>query len=272
MLLKKISILLILLLPTIVFAQQVQVDVRHRPPEIVFTQNKPTGPVISIIDKLLVAIKAQPLWLNVPWPRTLMRAKNGQVDIIPRHSMTPEREKYLLPLLIGYEKRTLYYLFAPQIKNIEQYQSIKQLNKLYFGMLRGSYYGGSVENITSKTVVYANNIDQLMGMLLAGRIDVMPIQNLVWAQRSYAKIKHEYDNVQYKLAEINKPFFSGKYISIPKRSQLKNHYHQLNCLLYQWRKSGKIDQIYVQYKITPYTQLFDTSESKKQARSCEKGL
>ena len=116
MLLKKISILLILLLPTIVFAQQVQVDVRHRPPEIVFTQNKPTGPVISIIDKLLVAIKAQPLWLNVPWPRTLMRAKNGQVDIIPRHSMTPEREKYLLPLLIGYEKRTLYYLFVPQIK------------------------------------------------------------------------------------------------------------------------------------------------------------
>lgn len=260
----------ILFIPMIAMSQQAKIDLRHRPPEISITEKKISGPIIDIMDELLTSINITPFWMNVPWPRTLLRAKNGEVDIVLRHSMTPDREEYLLPMLIGYEQRVVYYLLGPHIKNVKQYQQIEQLDKLTFGLLRRSYYGPHIENITSKKkTTFTNNIDQLMEMLLTKRIDVMPIQNLTWAEISYAKIKDRYNNAQYQIAEVNESFLSGKYISIPKLSKLNDKYHKLNCLLYQWRSSGKIDAIYQQYKITPYIQLFNTIESHRQAMSCD---
>jgi len=266
----KTFISFMLMVPTIAISQQAQVDLRHRPPEINITENKFSGPIIVITDKLLTSINIVPLWMDVPWPRTLLRAKNGKVDIVLRHSMTSDREEFLLPMLIGYEQRVIYYLLGPHIKNVSQYQRVDQLEKLNFGLLRGSYYGPHIENITSKKkTTFTNNIDQLMEMLLTKRIDVMPIQNLTWAEISYAKIKDRYNNSQYQIAEVNESFLSGKYISIPKLSKLNDKYHKLNCLLYQWRSSGKIDAIYQQYQITPYIQLFNTIESHRQAMSCD---
>ena len=271
MLLKKFIVFL-LFVPVVALSQQAQIDLRHRPPEMIITDNKFSGPIVVIIDQLLSSIDVVPLWIDVPWPRTLRRAKSGKVDIVPRHSITSDRENFLLPMLLGYEDGTVYYLLGPHINKAEQYHELEQLNKLNFGLLRDSYYGPHVDSFTSKTTTFANDIDQLMGMLLAKRIDVMPVKNLVWAERSYAKIKNKYNNLQYHLAEVNESFYHGKYISIPKQSKLRDKYHQLNCLLYQWRKSGKIDEIYMQHQALPYIQTFDDAGSKKQAMSCNKTI
>lgn len=130
------------------------------------------------------------MWQEVPWARTLSRAIQGSVDIVPRHSLNLEREKYLSSMLIGFENRSVTFLLAPHLINIEPINSFEQLNNYSFGMLRGSFYSPSLENIRDKpATVYANSIEQLMGMLLKGRIDVLPMQNLVWAEKAFNELQ-----------------------------------------------------------------------------------
>ena len=268
MLLNFITITL-LLLPTNSFAEQVRIDLRHRPPEMSIIEQNYSGPIIDIIELLLKDANLEPLWLNVPWPRTLLRAKLGQVDIIPRHSMTPDREKYLLPMLLGYEQRTIHYLLAPTIKNADTYKSPKQFGGLIFGLLRGSYYGPYIKSIDNYvSTVYTNDIDKLMSLLLSGRIDIMPIQNLSWAEAAYDKVKHMHPGKQYQTTFFKESFVSGKYISIPKSSPLAAKYHQLNCKLFKLRNAGIIDKLYKEYLISTYIQIFDNKESQQQLDSC----
>jgi polar amino acid transport system substrate-binding protein len=268
---RKTLIVCVLLLPFYghALSETVSVDLRHRPPEISLSNDTFKGPIVDIITLLLSSQNIGPKWLNVPWPRTLVRAKYGEVDIVPRHSMTFERKSFLLPMLLGYEKRSVRYLFGPHVKDVSKYQSIEQLTNLRFGLLRGSYYGPYTEKIkTQKMTTNVNNIEQLMGLLLMGRIDVMPIQNLTWAEQAYNNIKSDFNNIQYQLAGFEESFIGGKYISIPKTSPLNVRFHALNCKLFQLRNSGEIDAIYNEYEIPPYFQIFDNIESKQQEESC----
>lgn len=270
MLVKSFILCLLLLTPT-VYSEPVQIDIRHRPPEMSIVDKKYYGPLIDIINLLLIDADLEPQWLEVPWPRTLLRAKLGQVDIIPRHSMTPERQEYLLPMLLGYEQRSIHYLLSPDIIDIELYQSPKQFGNLIFGLLRGSYYGPYIENINTKvSTVFTHDIKQLMSLLLSGRIDVMPIQDLNWAESAYQKVKHKHVGKHYKIAEFKESFISAKYISIPKNSPLSVKYHQLNCQLFKLRNAGTIDSLYQEHGIPPYIQIFDNKESQQQLASCLK--
>lgn len=259
----------LLFLPINSLAESARVDIRHRPPEMSIVEQSYSGPIIDIIDLLLSDANLDPQWSSVPWARTLLRAKLGQVDIIPRHSMTPEREKYLLPMLLGYEQRTIHYLLSPNIKNVDKYQSPKQFGNLIFGLLRGSYYGPYVKSIDSKvSTVFTNDINQLMSLLLTGRIDIMPIQNLNWAEAAYDKVKHKHPDKHYQTTSFKESFVSGKYLSIPKASPLAAKYHQLNCKLFKLRDAGVIDKLYQQYLIPAYIQIFENKESLQQLDSC----
>jgi len=259
----------LLLLPISSLTDSARVDIRHRPPEMSIVEKSYSGPIIDIIDLLLEDANLEAQWLSVPWARTLLRAKLGQVDIVPRHSMTPERAGYLLPMLLGYEQRNVHYLLSPNIKNIEQFQSPKQFGGLIFGLLRGSYYGPYIKSIDSKlSTVFTNDIDQLMSLLLSGRIDIMPIQNLSWAEVSYEKVKHQHAEKKYQIAAFKESFISGKYLSIPKSSPLAARYHQLNCKLFKLRNAGTIDSIYQEYLIPTYIQILDNQESLEQLDSC----
>jgi|GEM_PF-1179365 len=265
----KTFLVCLLLLPFYTLSEKAFVDLRHRPAEITLSQDQFNGPIVDIIDILLSSEMIEPVWQNVPWPRTLARAKNGKVDIVPRHSLTLERREFLLPMLLGYEQRSVRYLLGPHLKDITKYKSIEQLSHLRFGLLRGSYYGPHTEKMMTKEMTaYAINIEQLMGQLLMGRIDVMPIQNLTWAEQAYNNIKSGFKNKKYQIAKFEESFISGKYISIPKMSPLNVRYHALNCKLFQLRNSGEIDAIYNEYKIPPYFQVFDNLESKQQEESC----
>jgi len=251
--------------------QQVHIDLRHRPPEIIIHKEQFSGPIIDIIDELMRSVDYSPQWANIPWPRTLIRAENGLSDIVPRHSMTPNREEFLLPMLLGFENRNVFFLLSPEIKNIDQYQSVNDLDSLRFGLLNGSYYGPYIATKNTDTrTIFLNKVDQLLSMLLSGRIDVMPIQNMDWAEASYREINNKFEKKHYQVAPIKESFVNGIYISIPKLSSISKKYHKLNCTLFQWRKSGKINNIYQKNKIEPYLQLFKNSASIKQSRSCLK--
>jgi len=258
-------------LSSVVNAQQVFIDVRHRPPEIVVKNAQVSGPIREIIERLFSKKKVELNWQSVPWPRTMSRAINGKVDIIPRHSLNREREQFLLPMLIGFEQRQITFLLAPTLLNTTEMQTLSQFKGLIFGFLRKSYYSRSLDTMhNDSNIVYANSIEQLMEMLLAGRIDILPIQNITWAEEAYEKVRGKHPNKYYTVAPYKENFISGKYISIPKASNSSKFYHEFNCLLFNMRKSGTIDNIYRRFSIPVYLQLFDKIESKTQQASCMK--
>lgn len=250
-------------------AASVTVDMRHRPPEMIVSGKDVSGPVKDLIEAMFVGTDATFDWQIVPWPRTLSRAIKGTVDVVPRHSMNAERELYLLPMLMGFEDRHVLYLMSPKYKNPQLYDSLESMANLNFGLLRGSYYSEAIEKIKDQpNAMYANSIEQLMRLLLKERIDVLPIQNITWAEKAFEKVSKDHPSKKYVVAKYQDDFVSGKYISISKNSRLSAYFNQLNCSLYKLRKSGKVDEIYSKYNVPPYVQVFDHPESIAQKKNC----
>lgn len=248
---------------------EILVDMRHRPPEIMVKDNQYSGPIKEVIETLADKNNLTVKWQNVPWPRTLIRAKSGTVDIVPRHSLTEERRRFLLPMLLGFEKRQVYYLLAPKYSEVGRYLKFKNFSGMTFGLLRGSYYSDVIAAMPKNrnNVVYANNIEQLLSLLLLNRIDVLPTQNISWIKHAYQSVGEKYD-LQFKIAPYKDEFLSGKYISVSKSSAFSSQYHNFNCDLFKMRKAGVIEKIYTNYGVTPYVQDFSHSLSKEQERSC----
>lgn len=244
------------------------VDMRHRPPEIIISDDAFSGPIKHIISSIAERHNLTISWQEVPWPRTLDRAKKGNTDIIPRHSLTDERKNYLMPMLLGFEKRQVHYLLAPQHAEPHTYTQFTDFNELTFGLLRGSFYSDNIVSMQKdENVVYATNIEQLMSLLLKNRIDVLPIQNISWAESAYNNIKRKHKPM-YKVAEYREEFLSGKFISMSKKSTFKNQFHDFNCDLYQMRANGKVNEVYSRFNIQPYVQDLTHPLSKQQQLSC----
>lgn len=249
-------------------AESFRVDVRHRPPEMIIEADNVSGPVIDIIERILTQHGFLPQWQVVPWPRSLANAKLDQVDLLPRHSMNSRRDKFLSPLLLGFENREVNYLVSPLLN--KSITKSADLNGLVVGLLRSSFYGSTVSNLNDQTpIIYTNSIDQLVELLVRGRIDVAPIQNIEWAEQAYQHMILDKYHEKYKVAEFKEHFISGKYLSIPKASNKIGWFNKLNCSLFELRKNKTIDQIYKKYGIEPYKQDFEHPQSIKQQNSCQ---
>lgn len=226
------------------------------------------GPVIDVLNYIGELENLDLVFREVPWPRSLMNAKLGQVDLLPRHSMNPDREKYLAPILLGFENRVVNYLLSPKLK--VQVFEFNDLKPLVIGMLRGSFYGKELLKLNEDaTIVYTNSIEQLLQMLSAGRVDVVPIQNLSWAENAYQKLSEQENIEKYVIADFKEEFLSGKYLSIPKRSKFFKRYHSINCTVFRMRKNKIMDSIYIRHGVLPFYQHFEHAQSLKQEASCQ---
>jgi polar amino acid transport system substrate-binding protein len=261
---------LVLIFPVVSFAEyanKIYVDVRNRVPEMVVEDGRFNGPVIDVINYIAEVENLELVYREVPWPRSLMNAKLGQVDLLPRHSMNHDREKYLAPILLGFENRVVNYLLSPKLKT--QVIEFNDLKPLVIGMLRGSFYGNELQKLNDDaTIVYSNSIEQLLQMLSAGRVDVVPIQNLSWAENAYQKISEKKNIEKYIIADYNEKFLSGKYLSIPKRSKFFKYYHSINCTVFNMRQNKVLDGIYIRNGVLPFYQHFEHAQSVKQEASC----
>jgi len=244
------------------------VDVRNRSPEIVVEDGKISGPVIDVINHLAEIENLHVVYREVPWPRSLMDAKRGKVDLLPRHSMNADREHYLAPILLGFENRVVNYLLSPKLE--KQVVEFSDLRHLVIGMLRGSFYGKELEQLNNDaTIVYTNSIEQLLRMLSTGRVDVVPIQNLTWAEDAYQRLNETSNIEKYVIADYQEEFLSGKYLSIPKRSHFYRRYHDINCTVFKMRKNKILDSKYIKHGVMPFNQYFDHPQSVKQQLSCQ---
>lgn len=100
-----------------------QAHCRDRHPVIYVENGECKGPGAAVINEVIARLGHKINWSNVPWARTIKVAEMGQVDLIPVHSMTPERNDFLDPMLLGYDKRYVYY-FALANRQLEVKHSI----------------------------------------------------------------------------------------------------------------------------------------------------
>ena len=250
---------------SIVSAQEsiiIKSDFRSRPPEIIIKNGLPTGPIIKLVEILFHQQKLDIQWREAPWARSLKDAEVGKTDLLVRHSMNPQREQYLLPILLGYETRNVHYVVSH--KFADKINQLKEMKGLRIGALRYSFYSENANKIIlNNTLILVTDLKQLIEMLKRNRIDIILTYDEHWAFISH--------NHKGKLVELNKfkeKFINGRYLSISKKSFAKQYYTQLNCHIYQMRKNGGLSAIFTEYGVKPYIQLFETAESIDQSASC----
>ncbi|MEP2650918.1 MAG: transporter substrate-binding domain-containing protein, partial [Paraglaciecola sp.] len=191
------------------------------------------------------------------WGRSLNDAQKGEVDLLIRHSMTPERQYYLNEIKYMDEFRTLAFYKSPSFKfDISSYEELEKVN---VGMIRGVFYSPTFTKLDISRLTAVSESKQLLGMLERGRIDVVVT--------SKSHDIHLFED-QFDKAILTETFKNPNYISIPNHSKLMVHYDDIARLMLDYRKSGRIDQYFEKYDAPIPDQTFDDAHGSESIKKC----
>ncbi|MBS0042983.1 transporter substrate-binding domain-containing protein [Shewanella sp. M16] len=227
-----------------------QAHCRDRHPVIYVENGDCKGPGAAVINEVIARLGHKINWSNVPWARTIKVAEMGQVDLIPVHSMTPERNDFLDPMLLGYDKRYVYY-FALANRQIEV-KHFDELKPHIIGALRGAFYCPQFnDNQNQLKVSFVNDNGQLINMLKAERID-LAITSEQHEMQFFAK---DPQLKQMEYVDISK---NGRYFSIPLMSPQHQYAKQVHQIVDDMRTSGEITQLFKSYGVEPPLNLTES--------------
>ena len=166
---------LLLLLSTSCFADHkmtvVHGDDNWAPNEFRDSNGQLSGIHIDLIRMAAAELNIELEFVAVPWQRALNMMKQGQADAISYAGYSEERAKYLvyLPGNIINQTQTRYIYRVDE--DFQQIISDSEQRKL--GIIRGYDYGKSFDPKLFQEVVLGSKEDQLVDMLLGGRIDLI---------------------------------------------------------------------------------------------------
>ena len=227
-----------------------QAHCRDRHPVIYFENGECKGPGAAVINQVITRLGHKVNWSNVPWARTIKVAETGQVDLIPVHSMTPERNDFLDPMLLGYDKRYVYY-FALANRQLEV-KHFDELKPHIIGALRGAFYCPQFnDNQNQLKVSFVNDNGQLINMLKAERID-LAITSEQHEMQFFAK---DPQLKQMEYVDISK---NGRYFSIPLKSPRHQYAKQVHQIVDDMRTSGEITRLFESYGVEPPLNLTES--------------
>ena len=233
-------------LPAHSFADTFSAHCRNYPPDLFFDGNKCVGIVPDLVIDIFSDLGHDIIWLNAPWSRSYREAQKGNVDLLIRHSMTPERKLFLDAITYGYYIRELSFYKSPHFNSsVNSYSDLKQHN---IGAIRGNFYSPRFENLDTKILTLVGTTKQLIGMLDLGRIDLA----VTSSSHSEELFKHKFEK-----ASFVDSFYNPLYVSIPKKSKASKYYKTIAKVLLDYRKSGKINQYFIKYKLPIPKQIFE---------------
>lgn len=243
----KILITFILILQAITSnAEEFTAHCRDYPPELSFDGNKCIGAIPDLLTDIVNELGHEIFWIKAPWIRSIKMAKDGDVDLLIRHSMTQERKLFLNAIPYGYYTRELSFYKSPAFNSeVKSYNDIKQHN---IGAIRGNFYSPTFSTLDTNILTLVGNTDQLLGMLERGRID------LVVTSSSHSE---ELFSERFEKVTFIDSFYNPMYLSIPKKSKASKHYKDIAKLLLEYRKSKKIDQYFQKYGLDEPKQIFE---------------
>lgn len=244
-LVKLIAIWLLLSLSSALNAETFTAHCRDYPPKLSFDGQKCVGILPDLVSDILSEMGHDISWIKAPWIRSIKDAKEGKVDLLIRHSMTPEREYFLQPIIYAHYVRTLSFYSSPSFEStIDSYEGLR---KVVVGAIRGNFYSPTFSSLDTKELVLLGNTQQLIGMLELGRIDVA-VTSPSHSVELFAD--------RFKKIDFEDKFLNPMYISIPKKSKAMSIYEPLSQRILALRKSGQIGEYFEKYHLKVPKQVF----------------
>lgn len=234
------------LYPINVLGQSFTAYCRDYPPELSFDGSECVGVLPDLVTDIFNEMGHEILWVKAPWIRSLADAKAGKVDLLIRHSMTPERELFLLAAPYAFYLRTLSFYKSPLFKS--DITSYDELKKARIGAIRGNYYSPSFSYLDTRELSLVGTTQQLLAMLEKGRID------LAVTSKSHSL---ELFSERFEKISFVDSFYNPMYISVSKKSKAALLYDEMAKILLEYRKSGKINRYFNKYGLPVPEQVFE---------------
>ncbi|WP_158971958.1 ABC transporter substrate-binding protein [Paraglaciecola sp. L3A3] len=247
---KKVQILLLFLfyaLPIGVTAETLISYCRNYSPELFFKNGRCSGAVPDLATDIFAKLGHDIVWIQQPpLGRSVREAKQGKVDLLIMHSMTPERQIFLHPVEYASPTRVLFFYKSPKFtSDIDSYEALK---KVTLGAIRNVFYSPSFSKLDSHRLVLVDKTEQLLAMLELGRIDVA-----VTSAYHYIEL---FDG-RFNKVSLKDSFINPMYISISKRSKAAKYYAKVSAIMLDYRKSGKVDKYFKKYGMPAPPQIFE---------------
>ncbi len=248
---KAIIFLGILSIVTLSYAEEniLRADFRHRPPAMVIKEKNMSGPLKDIIEIAAEGLNYKIKWLIVPFPISLVDLKYGKIDILHRTIKTKAREAYVNYLgPIGYQQKDILFLVKKgQEGLINRYEDLKEL---HIAVKRGAAYFERFDNDTDLNKQANLDDDNMTEMFKMGRFNTMPVLD-----QSSLEVALKVNNVtNFTYANYKHIQKIGNYYGMSKNSRHAGIYRQLNQVLLDMAKSGRVAEIYQRYGIQPPVQ------------------
>lgn len=232
-------IMTIFISTAIAATNELNVAVFIEPPYVDLIDNELVGENIDIITLLANSLQLKPVFLQCPPVRCLTMIRQGQADLMMGLSKLPERETDLIFLNPPYlvQQQPLRF-FTLKEKNLT-ISKFSDLEDLLVGVLRGAAYFDRFDTNQSIKKVDVTSREQLVNMLLKGRIDTfLEREESVLPLLSEAKYQTKLVKADY---QYNKPIDS--YVALSKHSNAKIYAEQLSTTLAKAVADGTIQKI-----------------------------
>ncbi|AQS39248.1 amino acid ABC transporter substrate-binding protein, PAAT family [Shewanella psychrophila] len=226
-------------------------DIRHRPPEMIIEDNRATGPLKDVLDEAANMIGYKIEWRIAPFARSLKGLENGKVDLVPRVIKTKEREAFIDFLgPIGHRQKDIVFLVRKgKEKLINDYDDLYNFE---IGIKRDTAYFSRFDDdqkLDKKLLLDDRNMSS---MFAAHRFDVMIVLDKDSIESAFKQIHFtDYAYADYKFKQN-----IGIFYGLSKQSANTKVSSELSRVLLDMFQSGRVAQIYQNYKLEPPLRLF----------------
>lgn len=178
-----------------------------------------------------------------PWKRVLRELENGHVDGVTMVAKTPEREQFLdfSSALVSYQL-ALFYSVSTFPEGID-WQELEDLSRYRIGVVDGYLSDSKLHEFVNQgaplnLIRLSGNEQQLFGMLLKGRVD------LICFKLESGKTLLRQKKWSQDIKPDDRSIYQGSYhLGFSKAQQHNELIRQLDLIIEQWRGSGKLDAI-----------------------------
>lgn len=220
-------------------SQQIIVAMHIEPPFSDIVEGEFVGENINIAKTLAAKVGKQIKYVYCPIARCFSLVQVGQADMIIAVRKTAFREEFLnyLSPPIKIQKLPLrFYIRSNNEIVLDQY---KDLYAIKVGVLRGASYFDKFDHDTNIAKIPLTNHQQLINMLLKGRIDTF----LEREESITPLVDKEVYVTKIKLANFSYDKGVGSYIAVSKKSFLSKDLSSLSAALKSLMDSGELDRI-----------------------------
>ena len=223
-------------------------DYRQRPPEMVIDEKtgRFSGPLIDILEEAARKIGHRIKWRKAPFQRSYKELQLGLVDVEPRVILTEERKAFVAYLgPIGYQRKDIVFLVRKGREGLLKLYD--DLHKIRVGTKRDTAYFKQFNEDKDINKILSLDDKNMAKMFAANRFDTMIILDVSAIEEALKDINFsDYSYANYRYVQK-----IGNYYGMSKKSPRIGLYEKLNAALLGLARSGRVKEIYENYRVVP---------------------